>query len=67
MEKEAMRCCGQPMTALGKSEFQLGRESFLFSGWSHLLSGSIELALFRCEHCGQIKFMDPAFLQDEEK
>ena len=58
-----MKCCGQPMTPLGMSEFQLGRTSWIFGDWPNLLAGAMELALFRCECCGQIKFMDPKFMK----
>lgn len=61
-----MNCCGQPMTPLGVSEFQLGRESFLLGSWSNILSGAMELGVFRCECCGQIKFMDPKFMKIEK-
>lgn len=60
---QVMRCCDQPMTPLGISEFQLGRESFLLGSWSNLVSGAMELGVFRCECCGQVKFMDPQFMK----
>ena len=56
-------CCGQPMTPLGVSKFQLGQTSWIFGDWPNLLAGAMELALFRCECCGQIKFMDPKFMK----
>lgn len=60
---ETVRCCGQPMTSLGVSTFQLGEHTFFGGDLDHLLSGSMKLALFRCEMCGQIKFFDPEFIK----
>ena len=58
-----MSCCGQPMTSLGVSEFQLGRQGFFLGDLPNLLAGAMTLAVFRCECCGQIKFMDPKFIK----
>ena len=62
-----MSCCGQPMTPLGVSEFQLGRTGWIMGDLPNLLAGAMELALFRCERCGQIKFMDPKIMKDRMK
>ena len=62
-----MSCCGQPMTPLGVSEYQLGRTGWIMGDLPNLLAGSMELALFRCERCGQIKFMDPKIMKDRMK
>lgn len=61
-----MHCCGQPMTPLGVSEFQLGRCSFFFGNQPNLIAGAMKLAVFRCECCGQLKFMDPEFIKTKE-
>ena len=58
-----VRCCDQPMTSLGVSTFQLGEHTFLAGDLGNLLAGSMDLALFRCEVCGQIKFFDPNFVK----
>lgn len=58
-----MSCCGQPMTSLGVSEFQLGRQGWLTGDLPNLLAGAMELGVFRCDQCGQIKFMDPKFMK----
>ena len=60
-QKPVLTCCGQEMTALGTSEFQLGREALFLGSLSNLLAGAMELTVFRCERCGQVKFFDPAF------
>ena len=61
-----MNCCGQPMTPLGVSEFQLGCQGWILGDLPNLLAGAMELAVFRCEHCGQIRFMDPEFIKTKE-
>lgn len=53
-------CCGQPMSYRGELEFQLGSTDFLTGSLGNLLSGSLELSVFVCEHCGRYKFYDPA-------
>lgn len=58
-----VRCCDRPMTSLGVSTFQLGEYTFLGGDLGNLLAGSMDLALFRCEVCGQIKFFAPEFLK----
>ena len=60
---QAMNCCGQPMTSLGVSEFQLGRQGWILGDLPNLVAGAMELGVFRCEQCGQIKFMDPQFMK----
>lgn len=51
-EKEPPGCCGQDMTKLGVSTFQLGEHTFLGGDLDHLLSGSLKMAVFRCEVAG---------------
>ena len=63
-QKSVLQCCDQSMTALGVSTFQLGQESFFLGDLSNLLAGSMDLAVFRCGCCGQIKLFDPRFLAD---
>ena len=62
-----MSCCGQPMTPLGVSEYQLGRTGWIMGDLPNLLAGSMELALFRCERCGQIKYIEPKIMKDRMK
>lgn len=59
----AMQCCGQPMTYLGVSEFQLGCQGWFLGNLPNLVAGSMGLAVFQCERCGQVKFMNPKFLE----
>ena len=61
--KKTARCCGQDMTKLGVSTFQLGEHTFLGGDLDHLLSGSMKMAVFRCEVCGRLKFFDPEWVQ----
>ena len=54
-------CCDRPMTALGERQFQLGEHTFLLGDLSHLAAGSMTMAVYRCDCCGQLKFFDPEF------
>ena len=63
-QRAVLTCCGQEMTSMGVSTFQLGEHTFFLGDLDNLLSGSLELALFRCERCGQIKFFDPACVKE---
>ena len=63
-QRAVLTCCGQEMTSMGVYTFQLGEHTFLLGDLDNLLSGSLELALFRCERCGQIKFFDPACVKE---
>lgn len=60
---QIMSCCGQSMTPLGVFEFQMGQHTFFLGDLPNLLAGAMELAVFRCECCGQVKFLDPKFLK----
>lgn len=54
-------CCDTPMTFLGSRLLQLGGNDFL-SG------GIMNMDVFRCERCGQIKFFQmPDFLPPNEE
>ena len=57
-----MSCCGQPMTPVSVSEFQLGCQGFFTGDWPNIIAGAMELAVFQCERCGQVKFMNPKFI-----
>ena len=63
-QKSFLRCCDREMKPLGTFTFQLGEHTFFLGDLDNLLSGSLELALFRCECCGQVKFFDPSFVKD---
>lgn len=52
------------MKPLGNFTFQLGEHTFFLGDLDNLLSGSLELALFRCECWGQVKFFDPSFVKE---
>ena len=62
-QSEQLNCCGFEMDALGVVTFQLGEYSLLLGDLSHLAAGSLELAMFRCPCCGQVKFFDPGIIQ----
>ena len=57
--EQATMCCDQKMTALGIFQFQLGEHSFLLGDWAHVMAGSLEMAVYQCEICGQFKFFKP--------
>ena len=63
-QKEALRCCDREMVSEGVSQFQLGEHTFFGGDFSHLMAGSMSLAVYRCECCGQIKFFDPSYLSN---
>lgn len=60
-QKAALTCCERAMTPRGVSEFQMGSEGFFLD--THMLEGSMRLAIFRCDCCGQLKFFDPEFIE----
>lgn len=57
-EKTARRrpCCGQDMTKLGVSTFQLGEHTFWAVTWTICCSGSMKMAVFPLQVCGRLKF-----------
>lgn len=57
--EQATTCCGQKMTVLGVSQFQLGEYDFMLGHWSNLNAGSMEMSVYQCEMCGQLKFFKP--------
>ena len=63
-QRAVLHCCDREMTPLGNFTFQLGEHTFFLGDLDNLLSGSLELALFRCNCCGQIKFFDPSFVKE---
>lgn len=62
-QREVLRCCGRDMDALGVSTFQLGEYGFFIGHLDNLGSGSLELAIYRCPCCGQMKFFDPELIR----
>ncbi len=64
--REELRCCDMPMTLLGERQFQLGEHTFFLGDLSHLAAGSMTMAIYRCDCCGQLKFFDPEVLTSKE-
>ena len=64
-----MNClrCGSPMRFSGTEQIQLGKTGFLTGTLSNLFSGTLEVAIYRCTHCGKIEFFstEDADLSDE--
>ena len=56
-------CCGQPMLFCGKHEFQKGSMDFFTGSLGNIMAGSMEMAVFQCEVCGQYKFYDPRVVE----
>jgi len=54
-DKVCLRCQGK-MLDCGPVTFKLGEESFFFSDWNRLMSGSLTMQLLRCEQCGKVEF-----------
>jgi len=60
-------CCDMPMTLLGERQFQLGEYTLFGGDLNHLEAGSLTMAIYRCECCGQLKFFDPEILSKLSK
>ena len=52
---ECLRCKGR-MLDYGPITFKLGEETYFFSDWNRLASGSLTMKLYRCENCGKAEF-----------
>ena len=53
------------MTALGCEEIQLGHYGVCSGHLSNLLSGSMEVRIYSCPHCGKMEFFN-ADVEHEE-
>ena len=51
--------CGGEMLDLGSMKLKLGEETFFFSDWNRLASGSLDVQVLRCEDCGKAEFYIP--------
>ena len=51
--------CGGEMLDLGSMKLKLGEETFFFSDWNRLASGSLDVQVLRCEDCGKTEFYIP--------
>ena len=56
--KTCLRCGGE-MLDLGSMKLKLGEETFFFSDWNRLASGSLDVQVLRCEDCGKAEFYIP--------
>ena len=56
--KTCLRCGGE-MLDLGSMKLKLGEETFFFSDWNRLASGSMDVQVLRCEDCGKAEFYIP--------
>ena len=56
--KTCLRCGGE-MLDLGSMKLKLGEETFFFSYWNCLASGSLDVQVLRCEDCGKAEFYIP--------
>ena len=57
--------CGTEMTDLGCEEIQLGHYGFFSGHLSNLFSGSMEVRIYSCPHCGKMEFFN-ADVEHEE-
>lgn len=48
--------CGEDMEFLGEEQIQLGQVGIVFGHLSNLLSGSLDVEIWECCHCGKIDF-----------
>ena len=53
-----LRCSGK-MESLGKQKIQLGKHGFFLGDLSHLLSGALDVEIFKCNKCGKYEFFEP--------
>ena len=60
-------CCDMPMTLLGERQFQLGEYTLFGGGLNQLEAGSLTMAIYRCDCCGQLKFFEPEILSKLSK
>lgn len=51
--------CAVPLFSLGRQTFKLGEETFFFSDWNRLASGSLDLVLEVCPQCRRVEFFLP--------
>ena len=51
--------CGGEMLDQGSMKLKLGEETFFFSDWNRLASGSLDVQVLRCEDCGKAEFYIP--------
>ena len=51
--------CGGEMLDLGSMKLKLGEETFFFSDWNRLASGSLDVQVLRSEDCGKAEFYIP--------
>lgn len=56
--KTCLRCGGE-MLDLGSMKLKLGEETFFFSDWNRLASGSLDVQVLRCGDCGKAEFYIP--------
>lgn len=57
-DMECLRCKGK-MLDYGPVTFKLGEETYFFSDWNRLASGSLTMNVMRCEKCGKLEFYAP--------
>lgn len=61
LHPETGKCpkCGDSMRQYGPIAVKLGEETFLFSDFNRLMSGSMTVRLNRCSGCGYTEFYTP--------
>lgn len=68
MKDANKRCpsCGGTMRFLGEEQIQLGQVGLLTGRLSNLLSGSLDVEIWECPHCGKLDFYrQDSFGEDE--
>ena len=58
MGEKAVKClrCDKKMDYIMTENIQLGKHSFFFGDWAHLLAGGLEVKICICPECGKIEF-----------
>lgn len=57
-EKRCGNCRGA-LKFLKRENIQLGRESFVFGGWSNLLAGAQDVEFWMCPNCRKLELFLP--------
>lgn len=52
---KCLRCAGR-MVDYGPVTFKLGEETYFFSDLNRLISGSLQINIYKCENCGKVEF-----------
>ena len=55
-EMKCLRCDANMVCVDTHTRLQLGKSGILTGNWSNVLSGALEVEIYRCDGCGKIEF-----------